>query len=311
MPEPVKVSERPTGGNGVVRVRAVTKEVEQEPVLDGVSFDVREGEIFGLLGPSGAGKSSLLGVAAGLRVPASGSVRILGLDPLEDRTRLAGDVAYALPAAELAERATCRENLELRARAGDGGSSADAALAAVGLAARAGVPVAELDAGEKRLIGIACALLSSPRLLFLDEPTADLSPTERERVWSVLRAGRDDGRTSLLATSSLQEALCLCDRAGLLVDGALVAVGTPDEIAADHFPERILRFATVAEPDRASLAELPEVLGMKIAHEADHWAVELSTRQPAELSKLIAADPAAAEIVRIEGVDETFSGGHG
>ena len=293
----------------MLRLRAVTKEGEQAPVLDGVSLDVHEGEIFGLLGTGGAGKSSLLGVAAGLRTPAAGSVRILGVDPLEDRSKLAGEVAWALPPGELAERTTCRENLELRARAGGGAISPDTALAAVGLADRAGVEVAALDGAEKRLLGIACALLTEPRLLFLDEPTVGLPPTQRERVWEVLPAQRDAGRTLVLATSSLQEAVCVCDRAGVLVDGELVAIGAPREIADEHFPERSLRFATEDEPDRAALEDLPDVTAVKIRQEPDHWAVEVSTRQPSELLKLISADPAMPEPARVEEVEDPLSGG--
>ena len=312
MPEPVTAPGREARARseaGVVRLRGVTKEGDQAPVLDGISLDVHEGEIFGLLGPAGAGTSSLLELAAGLRTAGRGSVRIFGVDPIEDRSRLAGDVAWALAPRELAERTTCRQNLELRARAGAGALSPGTALAAVGLADRAGVLVAALDGGEKRLLGIACALLTDPRLLFLDEPTVGLPPTQRERVWEVLRAQRDHGRTLVLATSSLQEAVCVCDEAGGLVDGELVAVGAPSEIADEHFPERSLRFATEDEPDRAALEDLPDVLGVRIRQEPDHWAVEVSTRQPSELLKLISADPAMPEPARVEEVEDPLPRG--
>ena len=290
-----------------LRLDSVTKEGDEQPVLDDVSLEVRAGETFGLLGPEGAGKSSLLGIAAGLRVAAAGDVRVLGHDPRRDRDALEGQVATPIPDSELADEATVRENLELRARAQRGGG-VDEALSATGLLERAGTAVRELELGERRRVAIATALVSDPVVLLLDEPTAGLSAVEREEVWRVVGDRRERGATTILATSSLQEVRSVCDRGAFVVGGSVLAVEDPETLAADHFSERSVHFQVTDEPDRALLDDLPEVGSVRIDQRPDHWAVEVQTLQPDELLRLLGADPDFPRIARVtdEDLDGTF-----
>ena len=290
--------------DAVLRLRAVAKEHDSEAALHGVSFDVREGELFGLFGPRGAGKTSVLAVAAGLRLPSSGSVQALGVDPLEERGQLVDQVMLVAADGEVAEQATVRENLELRARSHGGAQTApDAVLSEAGLAIEAATQVDELTPGARRLLAIACALVSAPRLLLVDEPGAGLSPVEREPVWELLRSQREAGRTVVVATTSLREAQALCDRVAVVVNGTVLAVETPAEIA-ERFPMRSLVFDTESEPDRAALEDLPEVGSVRIESHAGHWTLELETHQPEELLTLIENDPAFPAVLNRRADDD-------
>jgi ABC-2 type transport system ATP-binding protein len=285
-------------------VSDVSKHNEDGTVLDGVSFTVREGEVFGLLGPEGAGKSSLIGIAAGLRIATSGSVRLLGQDPSGDRRELAADIGMAVPDDDLAPEATVRENLELRALAlrssgVETGSNVDAALDLIDLRAEASEILRELGHVARRLVALGVGLMAGPRVVFLDEATADLSPVERESIWAVIERLRVAQTTVVLSTSSLQEVRTLCDRAALVVGGSLLAVDEPEALTDEHFPERSLTFDTLEEPDRALLAELPEIESVRIEQRDERWRVELSVLQPDQVLRLLGADPDFPEIVYV------------
>jgi len=290
-----------------LRLEEVSKREGGRQVLEDVSVTVCAGEVFGLLGPEGAGKSSLLGVAAGMRVVSEGTVRVLGADPAADRHELAGDLGVALPEEELAASRSVRENLELRARAE--GATADQVLETIGLRDRSAIAVRDLGPGERRRVALGCGLMSRPRVVFLDEPTADLSAVEREEVWEVVRHVRDEeGITVILATTSVQEMRSVCDRAALIFAGQLVDVGAPDDLADHHFSLRELHFRTVDEPDVALLQDLPEVAGVEVEQRADHFSLTVTTMQPDELLRLLGNDPDFPSIasVALEDLEATF-----
>lgn len=287
-------------GRTVVELERVTKRQDERAVLDELSLTVREGEVFALLGPKGAGKSSVLGITAGLRLASAGSVRVFGRDPRDTRREHADTRVLAMPDAELAEERTARENVELHSESGSGGADVEIALEEVGLHEQAGTVVADLNAGQRRRLVIACALVHRPALLLLDEPTAGLSPVDRDEVWRVVGRRRERGATTIIGTTSLQEALCACDRAALILDGSLRAVGTPARLADEFFSEGVLHFHVVKKPDRALLEELPEVHHVEVDERADHWAIEIATRQPRELLALLEADPEFPEILNVD-----------
>lgn len=301
--EPADTASAPAGeGEAAVRLVSVTKDGDEAPVLDDITLEVARGETFGLLGPDGAGKSSLLGIAAGLRVAASGDVRVLGRDPRRERQALRGDVAMPVPDGELAEESTVRENLELRARA-QGAGTVDAVLEATALQELAATPARELEPGALRRLALGTALLDEPAVLLLDEPTAGLSAVEREEVWAIVAARRDAGATTIIATSSLQEVRSTCDRCALVIGGQIVAAGPPEELAAEQFPSRSVHFRVTDEPDRALLEDLPEAGAVRIDDRPDHWAIEIETLQPDELLKLLGADPDFPRIGGVSGED--------
>ena len=271
-------------------------------VLDGAAsaasagLSLRPGETVALLGPPGAGKRALLSEAlarhpsASLAAPSAAGGR-------------AAVEALGSPDEELATESTVRENLELRLRVAGSEAGADALLEHAALGERAGVLVADLEPGDHRRLAIACALAGDPELLVLDEPSAGLSAVDRETVWQLLARRRADGGATLLATTSVQDALCVCDRAALVRDGAIVAVATPAQLADEHFPPSSLHVRVSEEPDRALLEDLPEVSDVRIDERVDHWVVELRARQPQELRALLRADPEFPEIAGVPGDD--------
>ncbi len=303
---------RLTPGRAVVQLEQVSKDGDERALLDDVSLTVYEGEVFVVVGPPGAGKSSLLGIAAGLRVASGGKALVLGEEARAGRRDGARAPALVMPDGELALESTARENVELHLRAtddADGPGLVDEALEAAGLHAQAGTVAGELDRGQRRRLAIACALVADPSVLLLDEPTATLSAVERDEVWRVVDRRRDLGATTIIATTSLQEALCTGDRAGLMLGGSLRAVGDPARLARDFFPQRSVHFHVTEKPDRALLDELPEVRDLEIDERADHWAIEITTRQPRELLALLEADPEFPELHNVDeqGIDGPFA----
>ncbi len=218
-----------------IGVDRVTHRYGERTALDGVSFDVAEAEIFGLLGPNGGGKTTLFRIASTLLRPTEGSVFVLGADGTRDPMAVRRAIGVVFQAPSLDRKLTAAENLRhqghlygmsgaaLRARAAE-------MLARVGLAERAGERVENLSGGLRRRVEVAKGLLHRPRVLLLDEPSTGLDPGARLDLWSHLGQIRAEEGTTSLVTTHLMEEAEKCDRLGLLDRGRLVAVGTPDEL---------------------------------------------------------------------------------
>jgi ABC-2 type transport system ATP-binding protein len=202
--------------------------------LDRLSLEVPRGTVFGLLGPNGSGKSTLLSILAGLRSPESGSVRVLGVSP---SPALRQRIGYLFQATSLDPLMSAWETLWLHGRLyGMGGASlrsrVRAALQVVKLAERAQDQIALLSGGMKRRLELARALLTSPELLLLDEPTTGLDPDSEQAFWSHLHDLRGAGTTVLMATNKVGEADRYCDRVAFMHRGTVVAEGPPSELKA-------------------------------------------------------------------------------
>ena len=196
--------------------------------VDGVSFSVSEGEIFGLLGPNGAGKTSLLECALGLREADGGSVRIGGLDAREHPREVKLRIGAVLQSTALQDAITAREALELFGEFYPNGVPAERLLERFGLMEKAGAPFETLSGGERQRL--ALAFVNDPKLLFLDEPTSGLDPQVRRELHEDIRRFRAEGRSVLLTTHYIEEAHALCDRIAILHRGRIVAMGRPDEL---------------------------------------------------------------------------------
>ncbi|WP_019631103.1 ABC transporter ATP-binding protein [Actinomadura atramentaria] len=196
--------------------------------VDGVSFDVEEGEFFGILGPNGAGKTTALEIIEGLREADEGTVSVLGLPPWPRNSKLLPRIGVQLQASSFFERLTAREQLQTFASLyGVPARRADAMLEAVGLTAKAGERVEKLSGGQAQRLSIACALVHDPELVFLDEPTAALDPQARRNLWDVLREINTEGRTIVLTTHYMDEAESLCDRVAIMDAGRILRMGPP------------------------------------------------------------------------------------
>jgi ABC-2 type transport system ATP-binding protein len=203
--------------------------------VQGVDFVVEPGEVFGLLGPNGAGKSTTIGMLTTTVMPTRGTARLAGHDVVRAplAARAVSSVVFQEPVVDGA--LTGRRNLELHARLWDGSSAQiDTSARALGVHDLLERPVATLSGGQRRRLEIARALVSQPRVLFLDEPTVGLDPRIRHELLDVIAALRDRGELTVLVTTHyLDEAERLCDRIAIMHLGRIVALGTPEELRAD------------------------------------------------------------------------------
>jgi|GEM_PF-66061 len=229
---------RRTGGSSfgsqeVIEVRGLTRKFGETTGVEGLSFSVRRGEIFGLLGPNGAGKTTTIRLLLGIISPSGGEARVLGCDSGDGGFR--GKVGVLLEDDGLYERLTAEENLEYYARIyglkDERKSRIEELLEGTGLSDRAGEPVSRWSRGMKRTLAFIRALLHGPEILFLDEPTLGLDPIGARRVREVLKEVAEGGSTIFLTTHNLKEAESLCSRVGVLHRGRLLAVGAPQEIS--------------------------------------------------------------------------------
>jgi ABC-2 type transport system ATP-binding protein len=196
--------------------------------VDGVSFEVEEGEFFGILGPNGAGKTTTLEILEGLREADSGEVTVLGQRPWPRNLGLLPHIGVQLQASSFFERLTAREQIRTFASLfGVPGKRADDMLETVGLAEAADERTEKLSGGQQQRLSIACALVHGPELVFLDEPTSGLDPQARRNLWDLLRDINAKGRTVMLTTHYLDEAELLCDRVSIMDSGKILQAGPP------------------------------------------------------------------------------------
>jgi ABC-2 type transport system ATP-binding protein len=218
----------------VVSVSGLVVEYGRTRAVDGISFEVRRGEVFGLLGTNGAGKTTTLDVLEGLRPATAGSVRLLGADPLVDHDRISPRIGIMLQDAGFFEELTVAQTIRSWRRFHRDPRSAAESLSLVGLEHRADVRVKQLSGGERRRLDLALAVLGHPEVLFLDEPTTGMDPEGRRRCLEIVRDLVRDGLTVVLTTHYLQEAEELADRIAIMHRGRMEVQGTLDEVLRAH-----------------------------------------------------------------------------
>jgi ABC-2 type transport system ATP-binding protein len=243
----------------VIEVTGLTKRYGGVAVVDGISFHVDKGEIFGLLGPNGAGKTTAVECLEGLRRRDGGEVRILGLDPRADGRRLHQRIGVQLQETQLQEKLKVREALELYASFYPDPADWRALLERWGLAGKADTTFAKLSGGQKQRLFIALALVGNPEMVFLDELTAGLDPGARRATWDLIRAVRAQGVTVVLVSHFMDEVEELCDRVAILERGRIAALDTPSGLVDRAGGEYRVRFRPMASLEEQSLAALPGV----------------------------------------------------
>ncbi len=215
----------------VIEVREFCKAYGDYVAVDGISFEVRQGEIFGLLGPNGAGKTSTLECLEGLRAPNGGTLRVAGLDPAADAHKLRNVIGVQLQSSGLPESITPDEAMRFFC-AYHGTPLRFDLLDRMGLAEKRKAQFFELSTGQQRRLALALAVAHNPRAVFLDEPTAGLDVATRVELHELMHELKAAGTTIILATHDMAEAEQMSDRVGILLRGQLVSTGTPLEITA-------------------------------------------------------------------------------
>lgn len=241
----------------VIEVTDLRKSYGGRAVVDGVSFAVEEGEIFGILGPNGAGKTTTVECVEGLRVPDGGRIRVAGHDPVADHEKVARVLGAQLQQSELQARLTVREALELYAAFYPHPADWRPLAERLGLADKLGTRFAKLSGGQQQRLFIALALIGNPRVVVLDELTTGLDPRARRNTWQLIEEVRSSGVTVLLVTHFMEEAQRLCDRIAVIDKGRIAALDTPSGLIRRSAGATVISFTPSAPLDERDLAALP------------------------------------------------------
>lgn len=215
----------------VVEVKEFSKQYGDFTAVDRISFNVQEGEIFGILGPNGAGKTSTLECLEGLREPSGGSVRVADLTPSTDFSQLKNMIGVQLQSASMPESITPEEAVRLFSAYHNTKPRLDL-LDRLGLAEKRTAQFFELSTGQQRRLALTLAVMHGPRVLFLDEPTAGLDVGTRSELHNMIKELQDNGTTIILATHDMAEAENMADRVAILLNGKIAKTGAPLEITA-------------------------------------------------------------------------------
>jgi ABC-2 type transport system ATP-binding protein len=243
----------------VVQVSQIRKTYGSSVAVDDVSFDVNEGEIFGLIGPNGAGKTTTMECVEGLRAPDRGTISVLGLDPRKDVYALQDRIGVQLQEAQLQKRIKVREAVGLWATLYKRPVDGDKLLEQLGLSEKRNAWFMTLSGGQKQRLFIALALINDPELVFLDELTTGLDPQARRAIWELVRGIRARGKTVFLTTHLMEEAERLCDRVAIIDHGRIIDIGTPDELIRRYAPERTVIVVTRDESVGQRFQMIPRV----------------------------------------------------
>jgi ABC-2 type transport system ATP-binding protein len=245
----------------VIEVTDLRKSYAGRRAVDGVSFAVEEGEIFGILGPNGAGKTTTVECVEGLRVPDSGRVRVTGLDPVADHERVARVLGAQLQESRLQPKLTVREALELYAGFYPAPTDWRPLAERLGLEDTLSTRFAKLSGGQKQRLFIALALIGDPRIVVLDELTTGLDPRARRDTWQLIEDIRARGVTVLLVTHFMEEAQRLCDRIAVIDRGRVAALDTPAGLIRRSAGATVISFTPSRPLDDRELNDLPALAG--------------------------------------------------
>ena len=242
-----------------VEVKDLVKRYKDVTAVDGVSFTVDQGEIFGLLGPNGAGKTTTIEMIEGLRKPDSGSITVQGINAIADSLKLKEIIGVQLQSTTLHDQIKVREILELFSTYYKKSVPINDLLEEVSLTEKQDAFIKTLSGGQKQRVALALALVNDPKVLFLDEPTTGLDPQARRNVWESISQLRDKGKTIMLTTHYMEEAETLCNRVGIIDHGKIIAMDTPAKLIKETGLESAVDFSCPPDQADSIIRKLKEV----------------------------------------------------
>ncbi len=285
-----------------IEVEGLRKAYGPVQAVNGVSFTVQPGEVFGLLGPNGAGKTTIVEILEGYRRRDGGSVRILGEDPERVGRRLKQRLGLVLQECAVEPYLSVREVIELRRGYYPKPLPASEVIDLVGLGEKADVRVRRLSGGQQRRLDLALALVGDPELIFLDEPTTGFDPSARRNAWEIVRSMRALGKTILLTTHYMDEAQNLTDRVCVVSAGRVLRIGTPSSLRSERAMTRIqfVRPGGVPVPEvgdvvvsgEDGLITMTTESPTRVLHELTRWAMEHGI----ELERLEVTQPSLEDV---------------
>ena len=273
-----------------VAARDLRKRYGAVAAVDGVTFSVQPGEIFGLLGPNGAGKTTTMEILEGLRPADSGDAIVLGRSISRDARAIKERIGVQLQASALPPRTTVREAVELFGSFYAHATPTGPLLEEFELGEKTNTYAENLSGGQRQRLSIALALVNDPELMFLDEPTTGLDPQARLNMWDIVEAIRAKGKTVVLTTHYMEEAERLCDHVAIMDHGKIVAIDTPAKLVSTHAPGATIEFVHGAAALDA-LRALPAVDDV----ERDGMRVLLRTNAPEQVLAALFTDGTAVD----------------
>ncbi len=282
----------------VIEVAGLVKTYGETRAVDGVSFEVQEGEIFGIVGPNGAGKTTIVESVEGLRQPDAGAISVLGLDPIRDRYEITERLGAQLQESRLQDKIRVNEALELYASFYRHPADWRDLLDRLGLEGKETARYADLSGGQKQRLAVALALVGSPEVAILDELTTGLDPQARRDTWDTIEDIKRAGVTVVLVTHFMEEADRLCDRIMVIDHGRVAAIDTPAGLIGRIGSKQRLRFRPSNPLDDGLLSRLPDVSA--VTHEGPQTIVTGTGNVVHSVTALLAQQHVIAQDLRIE-----------
>jgi len=263
--------------------------------VDGVTFEVRHGEVFGMLGPNGAGKSTTIEIIEGLRVADGGSVTVLGLRQPHEAQAIKSRIGIQLQTTSLYPRLSVTEILDLFHRFYPNREtlSTEALIQMVDLGEKKDTRSKQLSGGQKQRLSVALALVNNPDIVFLDEPTTGMDPQARRKLWDVVLDLKRQGKTILMTTHYMEEAEQICDRVAIVDHGHIIEIGSPAELVQRHFSEIAISFQAPGDVE-----DYRALVGVSHASGEDGVITVYSSDAPRTMTALLERESANGAALR-------------
>ncbi len=268
----------------VIEVESLVKHYGAITAVDGISFQVNKGEVFGMLGPNGAGKTTTVEIIEGLRSADSGKVTVFGLDVTRGLSEIKQRIGIQLQAPSLMPLLRVEEMLDTFGGFFTHSLPVGDILDLLSLQESRKVLIKNLSGGQQQRLSVAMALVNDPEIAFLDEPTTGLDPQARRGLWSVIEGMRTRGKTVFLTTHYMEEAEHLCDRVAIIDYGRIIALGSPQDLINEYFKESAIQFELQPVPEKIILESFPGAIQVMVS---DSEAIIYSNDIPATMSAVL------------------------
>lgn len=302
--------------NLVIETQGLTKSYDGFLAVDGLNLQVQEGEVYGMLGPNGSGKTTTILMLLGLTEPTSGSVRVVGFDPIRQPLSVKAHVGYIPEQVGFYDQLTARENLQYITKLNgipnqEAHERIEGSLDRVGLSNVIDQPVKTFSRGMKQRLGVADVLIKQPHLIIMDEPTQGLDPEQAHQFLRMIRSLQEEGTTILLASHLLHQVQAVCDRVALLHQGQKVLEGTVPDLARQVLGGAYRIFLEVQEPSSSVQRALQQVPGARRVDvvEEGKYEVEAEDDLRAEIAQAaVRADAGILKLdLREQNLDEIYT----
>jgi ABC-2 type transport system ATP-binding protein len=286
----------------IVEVQGLRKSYGAVTAVDDVSFDVAEGEIFGILGPNGAGKTTAVECVEGLRVPDAGTIRVAGFDPIREHDEVTRILGVQLQESELQATLTVREALEMYSAFYENPADWRPLVEHLGIEQQLGRRFGKLSGGQKQRLFIVLSLVGNPKVVVFDELTAALDPRARRETWQLVRDINNSGVTIMLVTHFMEEARYLCDRVAVFDRGGILALDTPDGLIRSSDSSVVISLRPSKPLSDAELESLPGAVS--VMHEGAKLIITGTDDTVNAVTSLLAREHITAHELRV--VDATL-----